>query len=113
MKREKYEKFLKSVPLLREVSDYERSQLADGLNSEEFKMGDFIIKQGSSMIAMSRGTLLNTWVYPTLSTDYEIEFTLAVIGRLLHVPVLRLRLSVSPLHRAGGGCSLRPAPPRR
>jgi cAMP-dependent protein kinase regulator len=45
-KRERYDKVLKSVPLLAGMDAYERSQLADALKSEEFAAGTVICKEG-------------------------------------------------------------------
>ena len=44
-KREKYEEFLKSVPLLSSMDHYERSKLADAIKEEKFNPEDFIIKE--------------------------------------------------------------------
>lgn len=45
LRRTRYEGFLKSVQLLAEMGDYERSQIADALKSETFQQGDVIVKQ--------------------------------------------------------------------
>jgi cAMP-dependent protein kinase regulator len=45
-KRERYEEFLKSVPILRSIDAYERSQIADALRIENCKAGVSIVKQG-------------------------------------------------------------------
>ncbi|EEQ97408.1 cAMP-dependent protein kinase regulatory subunit, putative [Perkinsus marinus ATCC 50983] len=45
-KREKYETFLKSVPLLESMDSYERSKVADALRTECFKAGECIVRQG-------------------------------------------------------------------
>lgn len=47
-KRERYENFLTSVPLLESLDRYERAKIADAIADMEFKDGDFIIKQGES-----------------------------------------------------------------
>jgi len=44
-KRQKYDTFLCKVPLLQNMSAYERSQLADALRSETFEDGAVIVKQ--------------------------------------------------------------------
>lgn len=44
-KREKYEEFLKSVPLLSSMDHYERSKLADAIKEAKFEPSDYIIKQ--------------------------------------------------------------------
>jgi cAMP-dependent protein kinase regulator len=45
-KREKYEAFLKSVPLLEGMEPYERSKVADALRQETFEAGATIVNQG-------------------------------------------------------------------
>lgn len=45
-KLETYEAFLKKVPLLQALDDYERSKLCDVLKTETFYKGDYIIRQG-------------------------------------------------------------------
>uniref|UniRef100_A0A0G4HIE2 cAMP-dependent protein kinase regulatory subunit n=1 Tax=Chromera velia CCMP2878 TaxID=1169474 RepID=A0A0G4HIE2_9ALVE len=45
-KRELYDKFLTSVPLLESMDAYERNKIADALKTETFSDGDFICKQG-------------------------------------------------------------------
>ncbi|KAK3740595.1 hypothetical protein QZH41_009710 [Actinostola sp. cb2023] len=45
-KRKALESLLESVPMLKEVTEYEKMNLADALNSKTFKDGDCIIKQG-------------------------------------------------------------------
>merc|ERR1719160_1089505 len=58
-KRERYESFLKTVPLLQSMSDYERSQVADGLKSEKFDSGAVIMKEkdpGDKFYILEEGT---------------------------------------------------------
>ncbi|XP_031571158.1 cAMP-dependent protein kinase type II regulatory subunit-like isoform X2 [Actinia tenebrosa] len=45
-KRKALEGFLEKVPMLQEITEYERMNLADALNSKSFKDGECIIKQG-------------------------------------------------------------------
>lgn len=45
-KRELYEKFLTSVPLLESMDVYERNKIADALQTETFQDGEHIVKQG-------------------------------------------------------------------
>lgn len=45
-KREKYEKFLQTVPILQNMDHYERSKMADAVKDKKFAGGDSIIKQG-------------------------------------------------------------------
>lgn len=47
-KREKYEAFLASVTLLRNMEAYERSRLAEALKEETYSSGDFVIREGES-----------------------------------------------------------------
>jgi cAMP-dependent protein kinase regulator len=47
-KRDKYETFLKSVPLLQSMDHYERSKLADAIKEEKYEAEEFIIKQGEN-----------------------------------------------------------------
>jgi cAMP-dependent protein kinase regulator len=45
-KRQLYESFLKEVPVLSNLSLFERSKLADALDTENYKSGEVIIKEG-------------------------------------------------------------------
>lgn len=45
-KREKYETFLKKVPLLETMEDYERSQVSEAFKDAKYNAGDIIIKEG-------------------------------------------------------------------
>lgn len=45
-KREKYETFLKKVPLLETMEDYERSQVSEAFKDIKYNDGDVIIKEG-------------------------------------------------------------------
>lgn len=45
-KREKYETFLKKVPLLETMEDYERSQVSEAFKDIKYNAGDVIIKEG-------------------------------------------------------------------
>jgi len=45
-KRDRYENFLKSVPLLEGMESYERSKVADALRTENFECGQTIVSQG-------------------------------------------------------------------
>ena len=47
-KREKYDSFLQSVPILQSIDPYERSALGDAVREERFKKNDYIIRQGQS-----------------------------------------------------------------
>lgn len=45
-RRERFEDFMTKIELLQELEPYERTKICDVLNSETYKDGDFIIKQG-------------------------------------------------------------------
>ena len=47
-KRSLYENFLKEVPVLQSLSSYERSKLADALNTESFKTGENVVTEGEA-----------------------------------------------------------------
>jgi cAMP-dependent protein kinase regulator len=44
-KRQKFEHFLKSVPILGNIDSYELSQICDALKTVTFNKGDYIIKE--------------------------------------------------------------------
>lgn len=45
-KRKQFEEFLKSLPVLENISEDERSKIADVMESQKFRCGEVIIKQG-------------------------------------------------------------------
>ncbi|KAK9236794.1 cyclic nucleotide-binding-like protein [Lipomyces kononenkoae] len=45
-KRAMYEQFLREVPVLTPLTDWERAKIADALKAVEYKAGDVIIKEG-------------------------------------------------------------------
>lgn len=45
-KRSMYEGFLKEVPVLKVLSNYERSKIADALSTEQFSAGQVVVKEG-------------------------------------------------------------------
>lgn len=45
-RREKYEQFLSSIELLQGMEPYERTSLADAVVEEQYKKGDYVIRQG-------------------------------------------------------------------
>lgn len=47
-KRSLYENFLKEVPVLQSLSTYERSKLADALNTQIFKIGENVVTEGEA-----------------------------------------------------------------
>jgi len=59
-RRERYDKFLQSVTLLSAIDAYERSQIADALVPETFRMGATVVKQdepGNMFYIVESGTL--------------------------------------------------------
>merc|ERR1719171_1775264 len=65
-KREKYEAFLKSVPLLSSMDAYERSQISDALKTEKVDKDTFIVKQGepgNTFYILEEGTAIATKVF--------------------------------------------------
>lgn len=51
-KRKVHEALLESVPMLKEITEYERMNLADALQSRKFKDGDCVIQQGDEADCM-------------------------------------------------------------
>lgn len=51
-KRKIHEALLESVPMLKEITDYERMNLADALQSKKFKDGERVIQQGDEADCM-------------------------------------------------------------
>ena len=45
-RRQHFENFLSKVELLETLTDYERTQIADVLKSQDFKKGDCVIREG-------------------------------------------------------------------
>lgn len=45
-KRDKYEDFLATVPILQSMDNYERSKIADSIKEHDFAKGEQVIKQG-------------------------------------------------------------------
>jgi len=45
-KRKQFEEFLKSLPVLEYINENERSKIADVMESQKFKQGDIIIREG-------------------------------------------------------------------
>jgi cAMP-dependent protein kinase regulator len=67
IKREKYEEFLKKVPILKNMDNYERSKLADGIREQWFKQGDYVItegQQGDVFYIVMSGTAIATKAMP-------------------------------------------------
>jgi cAMP-dependent protein kinase regulator len=53
-KREKYEQFLKSVPLLSSMDHYERSKLSDAIKELVFEPEEYIIREVSQTHSLRR-----------------------------------------------------------
>ena len=67
MKRELYEKFLKSVDIFSTIDQFEISQICDTLILKKFKKGDVIIKQeenGDNFYIVEDGILEATKLFP-------------------------------------------------
>jgi cAMP-dependent protein kinase regulator len=47
LKRDKYEEFLQKIPILKNMDQYERNKLADGIREQWYKQGDYVIKEGT------------------------------------------------------------------
>jgi cAMP-dependent protein kinase regulator len=45
-KREKYDNFLQSVPILQSMDPYERSKIGDALKEEKYRKGEYVINEG-------------------------------------------------------------------
>lgn len=45
-KRERYEDFLSTVPILQSMDEYERSKIAEVIKEKAYNNGDFVIKEG-------------------------------------------------------------------
>lgn len=45
-RRQKYEEFIQKIEILKDLDSYERQKICDCLTTEEFKKGDFVIKEG-------------------------------------------------------------------
>ena len=58
-KREKYDNFLQSVEIMKDMDPYERSKLGDAVREHTFKKNDYIIREGeegSVFYLISEGT---------------------------------------------------------
>lgn len=67
IKRELYEKFLKSVDIFSTMDKYEISQICDTLLLKKFKKGDIVIKQeeiGDNFYIVEEGVLEATKLFP-------------------------------------------------
>lgn len=62
-KREKYDNFLQSVEILKQMDPYERSKLGDAVVEQRYKKGDYIItegEEGKTFYLISEGTAIAT-----------------------------------------------------
>lgn len=74
-RREKYEEFLKNVPILATMEAYERMQMCDALQMENFDAGAKIVEQGqagSKFYILEEGTALCMKVYAPGSPAQEV-----------------------------------------
>ena len=58
-KRTRYEAFLKSVSILKDMTSYELSQIADALKSEDFAADSVIVKQVTAFPLLDSNTKRN------------------------------------------------------
>lgn len=77
-KREKYDNFLQSVSILKEMDPYERSKIGDAIVENKFKKGQYVItegEEGSTFFLISEGTCEATknlgGPEPTKVKDYK------------------------------------------
>ena len=77
-KRDRYDNFLQSVGILKEMDPYERSKLGDALAESKYKKGDYVITEGdegSTFFIISEGTAEATknlgGAEPTKVKEYE------------------------------------------
>lgn len=78
-KRERYEAFLKSVSILKQIEPYELSQICDALKPKKFNAGDCIIQQndeGDEFFIIEEGEAYATKVFkegeePQIVYEYE------------------------------------------
>jgi cAMP-dependent protein kinase regulator len=66
-KRERYEEFLKGIPLLESMEQYERNQIADALKQETYDAGQTIVRQGDPgdkfyIVEEGQAVALKYWV---------------------------------------------------
>jgi len=62
-RREMYEKFLKSVEILKSIDTYEINQISDSLKSRKYKAGEIIIKKddiGEEFFILEEGNAIAT-----------------------------------------------------
>eukprot|EP00928_Gymnodinium_smaydae_P035950 TRINITY_DN2520_c0_g1_i1.p2 TRINITY_DN2520_c0_g1~~TRINITY_DN2520_c0_g1_i1.p2 ORF type:complete len:318 (+),score=100.98 TRINITY_DN2520_c0_g1_i1:107-1060(+) len=74
-KRERYEAFLNSVPLLAGLGPYERSQLSDALQPQEFPAGTYVLRQGepgSTFYMIEEGTAVATKFAADGATEEQV-----------------------------------------
>jgi len=64
-KREKYDEFLQKVDILKNMDPYERSKLGEAFREENYKQGEYVIREGQSgdkFFFVSEGTAIATKV---------------------------------------------------
>ena len=76
-KREKYDQFLQTVEILKNMDPYERSKIGDAIVEHKFKKGDYIIREGEegkTFYLIAEGTAIATKqlneAEPTKVKDY-------------------------------------------
>lgn len=77
-KRQLYENLLEEVPLLKELTTYERMNVADALKARSFKDGEYIIRQGDpgvDMYFVEEGTIVIT------KSDGGVESEMTRLGK--------------------------------
>ncbi|OMJ67927.1 hypothetical protein SteCoe_34786 [Stentor coeruleus] len=75
-KRERYEKFLEAVELLKSVDTYEKMQIADALKSTSFTNGEYVIRQGDwgdVFYIVEEGTAVARKVFFTGGPEVEVK----------------------------------------
>ena len=75
-KREKYERFLGEVEILKSIDAYEKMQIADALKSCSFASGEYVIKQGDwgdVFYIVESGTAVAKKVFFTGGPENEVK----------------------------------------
>lgn len=75
-KRERYEKFLEGVEVLKSIDSYEKMQMADVLKSISFAPGEYVIRQGDwgdVFYIVEEGTAVAKKVFFTGGPEVEVK----------------------------------------
>lgn len=89
-KRKMYDDFLQNVPMLKELDEYERMNVADALESRFFEEGDCIIKEkdeADGMYFIEKGKVRVT------VSDGKVEKEISVLGKGAYIGELALVLN--------------------